>query len=150
MKRESESLFGEALRNCDVSAFVYKPPDDARNRKPCDFMVWFARLDDTGLTSGSAWFEVKDTRAVNTFNFKELRPAQLQGAREAQRVGIPYWLAVYWRVHRHWTISDLGKIMAASWPLTSITRMQLMSRYGIDSEPIMLRSTLKDVLLGGV
>lgn len=156
-KLASEGQFGAALRAVDLDVVVFKPGDDMRNRKPCDFMVWYvdggALLSDTpNRAAVSTWFEVKDVDAVETFPLAELRPSQLQGIRDAERVGIPYFLAVYWRRHRTWTISDAVKLLAATQGLItirkSVRRSVLASRFGIDSSPGQLSSTLKAVLLG--
>ena len=154
MKRPSEGQFGAALRDVDVAMIVYKPPDDARNRKPCDFMAWHHNYD----FPRSTWFEVKDVDTVDAFPFSELRPSQLQGIRDAERIGIPYWLAVYWRRHRAWTISDAVRVLGWRDDIpalevrnqTSIPRELLMSRFGIDATPATLTSVLKSVLLGDV
>lgn len=162
MKRSSEGDFGAALRASGLAILVYKPPDDARTRKPCDFMVWHKEASDEVVAT---WFEVKDVDTVDTFSFAELRPSQLQGIHDAARIGIPYWLAVYWRRHKSWTVSDA--IALVKWrtestymrpdmrvpiqkPATSISRALLMSRFGIDSPAPLLSSTLKSVLLGDV
>ena len=154
-KRASEGEFGKALRDVDVAGIVFKPPDDGRNWKPCDYMVWV----QWGEGVDSIWFECKDVDAVDRFPFAELRPSQLQGIRDAERVGIPYWLAVYWRRHKAWTISDAAKVMRwleeerrppNNQNPTSIPRRLLMSRFGIDATPATLSSVLKSVLLGDV
>lgn len=154
-KRASEGAFGEALRRTDLRASVYKPPDDARNWKPCDYMVWYSYGDDFDgrVFVRTAWFECKDIDAVETFPLSELRPSQLRGLDDAYRVGIPYFLAVYWRRHRLWTISDLIRfkesVPEGEVP-TKISRNDLMTRFGIESTPAHLTSTLKAVLLGEV
>lgn len=156
MKRGSEGVFGGALRQVDLRMTVYKPPDDARLWKPCDYMAWATPGPDlSGVMPPpwTAWFEVKDVDAVNAFSLRELRPSQLQGMHEAWRVGIPYWLAVWWRRHKSWTISNMHRYKAdipeGEVP-TSIDRVLLMSRYGIQSTTGQLASTLKSVLLGEV
>lgn len=145
MKRPSEGEFGTALRAIDLRLYVFKPGDDMRNWKPCDYMVWW-----TSQRANSVWFEVKDTTAVNTFSLAELRPAQRQGIADAVRVGIPYWLAVYWRRHQAWTISDAARVLYAEPPTKSVPRELLMSRYGVESSKTLLSSTLKSILLGEV
>ena len=144
MKGTSERRFRELLTDVDLPGLIiYKPPDDARNWKPCDFMVW---------TPAPFWFECKDTDAVNIFNLgRKLRPSQLTGIQEAVRLGIPYWIAVFWRKHHHWTISDVGllRMRGEDW-LAPVRRELLMSRYGVDSTPANLPSTLKTILLGEV
>jgi len=154
MKRASEGQFGAALRDCDVASVVYKPPDDARTWKPCDYMVWIAIWDSDHSGNHSIWFEVKDVDAVDAFPFSELRPSQLAGIEDARRIGIPYWLAVYWRRHKSWTISDAARVV--NWrdesitDKTSISRELLMSRFGVDATPSTLSSVLKSVLLGDI
>lgn len=158
-KRDSEPAFGAALRHVSLAVVVYKPPDDARNWKPCDYMVWVEASDhvvDEHAFPKPVWFECKDVDAIDVFNWRrEMRQSQLQGIREAKRIGIPYWLAIYWRKHRHWTISDAvalydhtrlrpDHLIAAR----TFRRTTLMSSLGIDSTPGQLESTLKGVLLG--
>lgn len=156
MKRESEGQFGAALRSLDVELpiEVYKPPDDARNMKPCDFMVWFRRSTMAEHVE-PVWFEVKDTSSVGRFPFSEIRPSQHAGIRAAHRIGIPYYLAVYWRRDRTWTISNAHRVV--EWrdetppiPAKSIPRVLLASRFGVDSSPGQLGITLRAVLLGEV
>jgi hypothetical protein len=161
-KRASEAAFGLALREIDrdIPTYVYKPPDPkmgagVSNWKPCDFMVWSLaqsqRVDDLLHIPDSAWFEVKDVDAVNTFNAKgELRDSQRQGIRQARRIGIPYWVAVYWRRHKSWTISDAVKMDLANALDGSVTRDLLQTRYGIESKPRELPSMLKMLLAGEV
>jgi hypothetical protein len=152
-KGPSEAVFSEALNGLDLALYAYKPPDDARTRKPCDFMVWFRSLNDRGepLTQ-SAWFEVKDVDTVGRFNVNELRPAQKAGIRDAGRVGIRYYLAVYWRSLHSWTIGPAYRILehAVTEGNTSIPRTLMMSRLGVETTPGQLGSTLKDVLLGEI
>lgn len=164
MKRDSEGHFGAALRDCDVAGYVYKPGDRDPNMKPCDFMVWlqgYSQERDHAYVQ-SVWFEVKDLppTVVNAFPFSELRPAQVAGIRDAERIGIPYWLAIYWRRHKAWTISDATKVMRwrdeenAQLPTIaqpkSIPRRLLNSRFGIDATAATLSSTLKSILLGDI
>lgn len=161
-KRSSEGDFGAALRDVDLQSVVYKPPDDARNRKPCDFMVWHREFNPAcSMTPReevvATWFEVKDVDAVDAFPFSELRPSQLAGIHDAKRIGIPYWLAVYWRRHKLWTISNAERVLAwreihegsnnEPYP-TSIPFTLLESRFGISSTKRQLTSALKQVLLG--
>lgn len=155
MKRASEGEFGKALRAVDLEPFVYKPADDARNWKPCDFMVWYQpplvhRYEGQENHPGRpsvAWFEVKDTDAVETFPLSAFRPAQRQGVEEACGLGIPYWIAIWWRRHREWTISDAKRVIDHG---QSTPRELLSSYFGIDTTSAQLRQTLKAVLLGEV
>jgi hypothetical protein len=157
--RASQGEFGKALRAVDLSLYVYRPEDprgreSVGNRKPCDFMTWVA-----GSPPTAQWFEVKDVDAVDRFAFAEFQPAQIAGIATARRLGIPYWVAIYWRRAKMWTISDgirmlewraevsQGRVQATP---TSIPRELLMSRFGVDSTNQQLSSTLKAVLLGDV
>lgn len=168
-KRLSEGFLGAALRQIDLVTHVYKPPDQAGNWKPCDYLVWvkstvrahaFVDVLGTGEeidTVDSFWFEAKDEKALETFNWRlQMRPAQLQGIRDAERVGIPYYLAVYWRRHREWTISDAVKLYHATrvkpdgtgGVLSFKRRAMGAGGLGIDSSPGQLSSVLKAVVLG--
>lgn len=177
-KRPSEAEFGAALREVDLVSYVFRPPDPklgagVSNWKPCDFMAWHRLMlvDDANkatygpfanpsiIVAGSTWFECKDVTAVESFAFAELRPSQLAGIRDAERVGIPYWLAVWWRRQKEWTISDASRVLlwreedgasrgeAVLLP-TSIPRNLLESRFGVSCARAQLASTLKQVLLG--
>lgn len=121
MKGQSEATVRAALMRLaeDMPMVVYKPPDDARNWKPADFLVWFAgdrfvEAED-GIDHlnpvGSAMFEVKDNALVDTLAIKELRPNQRKSIREAMAIGLPYWLVVWWRRKQRWTVSDAAKVL---------------------------------------
>jgi len=180
-KRPSEAAFGRALRDVDLSMYVYRPPDPksgegVSNWKPCDFMAWHKTADavhmswsaagkiegvDAAVIAVSTWFECKDTDAVDRFPFADIRPSQLAGIRDAARMGIPYWLAIWWRRHSSWTISNAIKLLEwrheqetlphrrPAGP-TSVERTLLMSRFGTQSNQTQLTSNLKAVLLGEV
>ena len=148
-KRASEAALGLALREVELMIYVYKPPDGVNtNLKPCDYMVWFGV---NGFVV-PAWFEAKDVDSVKAFNLKELRPSQVNGIRDASRVGLEYWVGIYWRRHRKWTISNGAKLLGwwdeGHYP--SVSYELLSSRFGIDTDPRNLVSTLKDVLMGDV
>lgn len=163
-KRASEGELGDALRGVDLAPlYVLKLPDDSRNWKPCDYLVWLSERVDipsdgsTLKLVSSIWFEAKDVDTVAAFNWtNELRPSQIAGIRDAGELGIPYWLAVYWRKSRTWTISDAHKI--AAWIRENhtegrkvvLSKGALSSTFGIDSSKQLLPSVLKDVLLGGI
>lgn len=148
-KTLAETNLGKALRDIDVASIVYKPPDDARNWKPCDYMVWIAH----GSGALSTWFEVKDVDLVNVFPRSEIRPSQVRGIRDATRVGIPYYLCVWFRKASMWAIADAAKVMG--WfdenpDATSIKRELLQSRFGVDATNHQLTSVLKSIVLEGV
>lgn len=155
-KRSSEGELGAALRSIEDldGLIVYKPPDDARNWKPADFMVWWLapKTPYAGMVR-AAWLECKDVTSVNTFAKAELRPSQIKGIRDAAAAGLPYFLCVYWRLARRWTISDAIRVYRwfaepANVLATSIPRELLMSRFGIDAAPRDLAQTLKIALTG--
>lgn len=159
MKRNTEAKVGEALRSIDdPGLLVYKPPDDARNWKPCDFMVWWEReLPGLGPDERrSAWIEVKDLVAPGTFPLKELRPSQRQGIAAAAEIGLPYYLVAWWRSRSIWTISDAARILAyekeqreLGAPLTGILYTQLAGAFGIDAPQVRLAQLLKSVIVHG-
>lgn len=164
-KRQSEGFLGDALRAIDLVTHVYKPPDQAGNWKPCDFLVW-ARVTQPGVMPclpervdfvDSYWFEAKDEAALETFNWRrQMRPGQINGIRDAERLGIPYYLAVYWRRHREWTISDAVKLYHATrvkpdgraGVLAFKRKAMSEGALGIDATPGNLTSVLKAVILG--
>jgi len=161
-RTRSEIAFGAALRAIDdsVPTFVYRPPDlpGPSQGKPADFMVWGLGDADIapdlrGKFVDVAWFECKELGAAvaESFPCRLVRPSQRQGIREAMRVGIPYWLAVYWKRHKAWTISDAVRLEATGdLDRTSLQRALLNSRYGIDATPATLTSVLKSLMAGEV
>jgi hypothetical protein len=159
MKRASEGKLGEALRGMDLEPLiVYKPPDDARNWKPCDFMVWWGTgaVVEGAIRRGSAWVEAKDTPNAMVFPFAELRPSQIKGIRDAGAVGFPYLLCIWWRPAQRWTISDAVRVLAWFEDIggegrepKSIPRELLMSRFGVDADNSRLGMTIKTILEDG-
>lgn len=99
MKGPSEGRIGSLLRA--TGCFAYKPPDDARNWKPCDFMVWVR-----DMRPKSFWVEVKSSPSPS-LPARDLRPSQLAGVAEAMRLGISYWLVVSWTGWGDWTAVEL-------------------------------------------
>lgn len=164
--KESERKFGAALRAVDdsVPTYVYRPPDipGPSSRKPCDFMAWSLARREAEMEMphwrlvDSAWFECKELAAAvaEAFPFRIIEPSQRLGILDAKRIGIPYWLAVYWKRHRIWTISDAVRLEAVGYlnpgAAPSIQRVLLSSRFGVDSTPAQLTSTLKSILAGEV
>lgn len=162
MKRSSEAQLGEALRSMDfdLAPYVYRLPDPktgagVSNWKPCDFMVWWRQSTDAypgRPIVAAAWVEAKDTDALNFWPRSELRPSQAQGIRDAGRLGIPYLLAIYWRRHRGWTISDgIGVLdyLESNPEATSIAREKLLSRFGVDAKSANLGQTIRVILEDG-
>lgn len=167
-KRPSEGELGAALRNVDgLKVHVLRLPDPksgegVSNWKPADFIVWVSYVrwngePDTDATT-THWVEAKDTDAVARFPYSDIRPSQLAGIRDAERMGIPYWLAIYWRRSREWTISDAIRVLAwqrdqisgEETSVKSIPKTLLESRFGISTSKAQLSSTLKGVLSGEV
>lgn len=149
-KGSSEARFREALGSIPDVRYVYKPADDGRNWKPCDFMVWFRdEEEDLPAPCQSAWLEVKDAgKALRSWNAKsQLRPSQRNGIRDADEMRIPYWLAIWWPRAGRWTISDATRMDLGE---PSFTFMQLSSALGVECVPSMLASTIRMALLGGI
>lgn len=140
MKGKSEPMFREALGKVDLSLVIYKPPDDSRNWKPCDFMVWWrSEIVET------AWFEVKEARSGTTFPVeKELRPAQRSGILDAAAIGFPYWLAIWWPERSVWSISRAIRVIDAK----TLTFGELAGKYGLDAPQRSLPGTLRAILEG--
>lgn len=158
MKGPSEGKVREALERLaeDMPLTWYKPPDDARNWKPADYLVWVGPLTIEGFTDGSsAMIEVKDNPNLATYPFSDLRPAQRGWIRVLGRVGVPYWLVIWWRRRQRWTISDAAKVIAfiddeQTAPIKSIHWMQLAGNMGVDCEPKNLAGTLGAALRGEI
>lgn len=118
-RKTSEIVVGKALRSMDLRSMVYKMPDDARNRKPADFAVFMER-------GRSAFVEVKTNPNLRSFPLRAIRAEQLLAMQECYRLGIPYWLVVWWPKGAHagaYTISDMRKLVRlvnekweAEWP----------------------------------
>jgi hypothetical protein len=149
MKGPSEAKFREGLVDTGMNLLIYKPPDDARNWKPCDFMVWWhgrtEALPGDEASLRSAWFEVKENTVKAGFNLKrELRPAQRGGIREAIAVGLPYYLAIWWKTRGVWTISEARPFLE----LDGAPFEYFAGKYGIDALPSTLGSVLAAVLRG--
>lgn len=153
MKGPSEGIVSRALRSAfdDEPNFVYKPPDDARNWKPCDFMVWWYLGGDH-----SAWVEAKQTPNKTVFNIKDIRTSQESGIRTAMRLRIPYLLVIRWKSDGMWSIVDavglfdwLGRQLPGYCP-TSVERVALESRWGVSCATGQLSSMLRAALIEGL
>lgn len=108
-KGTSESAAAEALRKAGL--FVYKPPDDARNWKPCDFFVWRHPKAGTWVP-WSLWVEVKSVPKGGALRAQDIRPSQMAGVSQALLLGIPYWLLVRWGEDApySWSVTDLAEL----------------------------------------
>ncbi len=143
MKGPTEGQVRSALGSIDLDGLVvYKPPDDARNWKPCDYMVWWW-ADGPDDQVKSEWVEVKQTGAAGTLSVSVIRPAQRQGILSAVRAGIPYWLLVYWTRHGDWTVSRIRSLPEKGW-----TRVQLASSLGTKCNTRDLAPVLRMAFLG--
>lgn len=118
-RKTSEIVVGNALRSMDLRSLVFKIPDDARNRKPADFMV--------GMERGRlAFVEVKTNPNTRSFPLRAIRAEQLLAMQACHRLGIPYWLVVWWHKGDHagwYTLSDMRRLVQlvnekweAEWP----------------------------------
>ena len=146
MKGSSEGRVRAALNGMDMDVLVYKPPDDARNWKPADFLVWWPE-------GQSAMVEVKESSGKFTFPIRDIRPSQLLGIRMAAAVLVPYFLVIWWPKLSSWTISNAWQV--ANWigdhpDATSLDYGWLNSVAGMDCTTRDLAPILRSALLGEV
>jgi hypothetical protein len=121
VKGTSEARVAAAIRKVP-GAYAYKPPDDARNRKPCDYFAWWLPQDSTGEEiAHSIWFEVKQTPNLERVSGDIVRPSQRAGIADAMRLGIPYWVVIWWSSHRLWTAHLMSNPNSARLWTTSFT-----------------------------
>ncbi len=159
MKGQSEAHIRKALSAIaadGMALMIHKMPDDSRNWKPADFAVWFR--NPSGVIPMSAFIEVKQTAAVEVFDIADIRPSQWQGIRQAEMVGTPYYLAIWWTRHKRWTISNAKRLIPTTVsplrgaptpePDPKPTYTRLSSVIGIDCTTVELTMMLKAVLLG--
>lgn len=144
-KGTSETHVRAALNNMDLDAIVYKPPDDARNWKPADFLVWWR--------DGAAMIEVKQASGRYTFPLRNMRPSQTLGIRRAAEIGLPYFLVIWWPLLKSWTISNAHQVL--DWTISNPERSSLdygwlNSVAGMDCTTHDLASILRSALLGEV
>ncbi len=128
MKGTTEARARDALKQAGL--FVYKPPDDARNWKPCDFFTWQAGgTVDVATDCGdhmvksqvpiglslSRWIEVKQVSvSALTLGATDIRPSQRAGIGTAAHLKIPYWLLIWWQhpkipTKARWTCLEMTK-----------------------------------------
>lgn len=153
MKRTSEAEVGAALRAIDLGddlrVWAYKPADAAGSgMKPADYLVWFLPVDQAWTTEArarSTFVEVKDTDRAGLFPLSEIRPSQRLAIARCRQLGMPYWLAIWWRKRKCWTISDATALDLNE---KSVSLVALSSRYGVDCTKAELQSFLRMALLG--
>ena len=144
MKGSSESTVAKALADIDDPIVaVWKPPDDSRNWKPADYLVWF--------DGRAAMIEVKECAALRGFPLADLRPTQRAWARRCDEAGIPYLLVIHWQRTHDWTISDTMKVI--EWEREdvfhkSVPRALLQGAFGVQTDGRLLAATLRLALLG--
>jgi len=144
MKGSSEANVAKALSDIDDPIVaVWKPPDDARNWKPADYLVWF--------DGKAAMIEVKDCDALRGFPLAELRPTQRAWAYRCDEAGIPYLLVIYWQRTSDWTISDTMKVI--EWEKEDVfhkscPRALLQGAFGVQTDGRLLAATLRLALMG--
>jgi hypothetical protein len=186
MKGPSEGKVREALEALavDMPLLFYKPPDDARNWKPADFLVWWgvsaanmtwvlkggesfeipkpgrievmpagASIEVLRTGAGSAFIEVKDNPNLRGYNTVDLRPVQRAWMRHAARIGVAYWLVMWWHKRHLWSVSDAAKVIHAidSNPSTPTFPFSLfITEYGVDTDTAHLAGTLGAALRGEI
>jgi len=151
VKGNSEARIRAALNDLNLEVLVYKPPDDARNWKPADFLVWWR--DPDYFRQGSAMIEVKESPGKLTFPVRDLRPSQRLGMAQAGKVSVPYWLVIWWPQLTKWTISEGARVLVYLETVpsaTSLDYMWLSSTAGTDCATRDLAPILRSVLLGEV
>ena len=162
VKGPSEAIFREALTAIDITPkFIYKPPDDARNWKPCDYMLWIPQWlgGAPPQVATSAWFEVKESPNLGSFLLSEIRPSQWRGIVTAKQLGFPYFLAVRWKRNGMWSLVDAVRL--ADWRhghgpdpakvgVVTVSRVALESRFGVSCEPGQLSSMIRAALTEGL
>lgn len=143
-KGSSEAIVAKALADIDDPIIaVWKPPDDARNWKPADYLVWF--------DGKAAMIEVKDCPAVRGFPLADLRPTQRAWAWRCGEVGIPYFLVIHWQRTQDWTISNALEVLR--WKREdvfhkSVPRALLQGAFGVQTDGRLLAASLRLALLG--
>ena len=170
MKGPSERIFREALGKVDIDPLeIYKPPDDARNWKPADFLLWMpggllavnVAAGDVPVSATSAWIEVKATNNKAVWPFADLQPTQVLAIRKAKRLGIPYFIAIRWNGDRHWSLVDAIRLLdyidtiddpegAGGSRQKGCPRALLESRFGVSATVGQLASTIKVALIEGL
>jgi hypothetical protein len=140
----------DALKGID-GLIAYKPPDDSRNWKPCDQMLWWDDpLNGLGLALHSAWLEVKMNPLkglwhVTSSGADGLSLQQVRAAVDAEQIGLPYIVAVYWKALRYWTLHyRVGRVAFPG----KLTFDEATTQWGVGTAPANLRSTLRAVLAG--
>lgn len=139
----SQDVMRDALSRID-GMVVFKPADDSRNWKPCDYMAWWKSYDETVAAKDqgcAAWIEVKQNDRLRAWK-PELRPAQAAGAKQAAEIGLPYIVAVYWKKRNYWTLHQWSATLPA------MTFEEAVSRYGVGTMPSTLSVVLAGVLNG--
>ena len=140
MKGTSEARVREALTKLNESMrlLIYKPPDDSRNPKPADFLVWFRHPRHTSdlawSVSTGGFIEVKQTPNLKSWPTSQLRTTQRGMIRQAGRIGAPYLLVVWWPRQKRWSVSDAVKVLDEldSRGRVSFLYAELTSRFGVD------------------
>lgn len=150
-KGTSEGKVRIALNSCGLNLVIYKPPDDARNWKPADFLVWWeVTIGDEGRAEPfSAMIEVKECKLIGSYPLDDLRPSQRTGIRDAKRIGLPYLLVIWWRERKIWTVSD-GIQLDSSPVKGSVAFSVLAGRIGIDAQQDHLAQVLRAALTEGL
>jgi hypothetical protein len=155
VKGASEARVREALTRLagDMQLTWWKPPDDARNWKPADYLLWYTLDDDlrSFACGKSAMLEVKDNPALKGYSVADLRPIQRAWMHHAERVRVPYWLVIWWRRRQVWTVTAAAKVLAKiDEGETNLPFTWLASVGGVDSANENLAGTLGAALRGEI
>lgn len=156
-RKFSEGEIRRALVDMDLETMIFKPadmPGPSQNQKPADYIVWWRedRIDSWPITNSSraALVEVKSTTQKRWWSFRDpaqLRPSQVLAMRDAQRIGLPYFVAIHLAAHRRWGITDGDRVLArldrddANYPF---------AEFPISCAPHELASHLRMALVGEI
>lgn len=156
MTSYSEDQVKAALARID-GLLVYKPPDDARNWRPADFLIWW----DGNVLKGApkipraGMLEVKQNDRKLIWHWtgggaESLRPSQLAAVAKCNALGMPYFVAVYWKSRRYWTLHRIDQWLGIGIPYvdTPLRWEDAITRYGVGAAPVNLADTLAGLIHG--
>lgn len=149
-RKYSETKVREALSAMDLDVVVYKPVDNAgraQNTKPADFMVWWHAEGIVSSGAMSAWLEIKECPNLDSFPFSLIRPSQWAAMRDAERIELPYYLVVYWKARKLWTVTTSRRLLAAD-EAGDVSMARV--RFPLECRPAELENHLRGVLLGEI
>lgn len=152
----AESKVREALARID-GLLTYKPPDDARNWKPADWLLWWDANELLGAPpiTRCGMLEVKQNDRQRIWHWTQggsesLRPIQLAAVARCRTLGMPYFVAVYWKGRSYWTLHRVDRWLGIDGPTveTPISFDDAVTKYGVGTAPANLLATLSGLIRG--